>query len=86
VLAPPRDRHAPLPATPPPPPHTHTHPTQLYIDSTFYGLRPDGDQFVAQQLRDALEPLLYRYQVRGVSRWRTAWLHISPQQLVWRSV
>lgn len=35
----------------------------IYIDSTFYGLQPDGDQHVAQQLRDSLEPLLYRYQV-----------------------
>ncbi len=35
----------------------------MYIDSTFYGLVPDGDQVVAKQLRDSLEELLYRYQV-----------------------
>lgn len=40
---------------------------QIYIDSTFYGLQPDGDQHVAQQLRDSLEPLLYRYQASGTA-------------------
>ena len=35
----------------------------IYIDSTFYGLMPDGDQYVAKKLRDSLEDLLYRYQV-----------------------
>ena len=34
-----------------------------YIDSTFYGLVPDGDQLVARQLRGALEDLFYSYQV-----------------------
>lgn len=38
-------------------------PQQLYIDSTWYGLAPDGDQHMAQLLRDSLEDLLYRYQV-----------------------
>lgn len=47
----------PQPSTPP------TLPSQMYIDSTFYGLVPDGDQVVAKQLRDSLEELLYRYQV-----------------------
>ena len=35
-----------------------------YIDSTFYGLVPDGDQVVARQLRGALEDLFYSYQVQ----------------------
>ena len=34
-----------------------------YIDSTFYGLVPDGDQVVARQLRASLEDLFYSYQV-----------------------
>ena len=36
---------------------------QMYNDSTWYGLAPDADQNVAQQLRGALEGLFYRYQV-----------------------
>ena len=35
----------------------------MYIDSTFYGLVPDGDQFMARQLREALEPLFYKHRV-----------------------
>ncbi|PSC73699.1 inactive purple acid phosphatase 27 [Micractinium conductrix] len=35
----------------------------MYLDSTWYGLRPDCDQFVASQLRESLEGLLERYQV-----------------------
>ena len=34
----------------------------MYVDSTF-GWPPDGDQYVASQLRDSLEPLLRKYAV-----------------------
>ncbi len=37
-------------------------PLQMYVDSTF-GWPPDGDQYVATQLRDSLEPLLRKYAV-----------------------
>uniref|UniRef100_A0A1D1ZXW6 Purple acid phosphatase n=2 Tax=Auxenochlorella protothecoides TaxID=3075 RepID=A0A1D1ZXW6_AUXPR len=35
----------------------------MYIDSTFDAVRPDGDQYLAAELRRALEPLLLRHGV-----------------------
>lgn len=57
----------------------------MYIDSTFYGLVPDGDQVVAQELRDSLEDLLYRYQVgalEALSGYMPAYV-FSTDWLLW---
>ena len=49
--------------------------TQIYVDSVWWGNgtaeTPDGDQYVARQLREALEPLLLRHRVR---------CHVAPGQ------